>query len=109
MPGHLLIRFGARMYPRAWRERYGREFEALLDDTGADGRIAADVIAGAVLMQIQRWKRVAPVALSAVAALFFACWRMGHRTYMTPGARQVFHEDSTAGAMAGFLVFVASA
>jgi hypothetical protein len=100
---------GAKLYPRAWRERYGREFDALLDETGSDGRIAVDVIAGAVGMQIQRWKKFLTAGISAMAALFFACWWMGQRTYMTPGTRQVFHEDSSAGALAAFLVFVAAA
>ena len=32
----LVIRFAAKLYPRSWRERYGAEFDALLDDIGAD-------------------------------------------------------------------------
>lgn len=27
-------RVAARLYPRSWRDRYGPEFEALLEDTG---------------------------------------------------------------------------
>jgi hypothetical protein len=35
-----LIRFIARFYPRSWRERYGAEFTALLEDVRPDGRTA---------------------------------------------------------------------
>jgi len=37
---HLLV----RMYPRAWRERYGAEFEALLQTSGTGLRTSANVI-----------------------------------------------------------------
>jgi hypothetical protein len=29
-----LLRLAAWLYPPAWRDRYGAEFEALLDDAG---------------------------------------------------------------------------
>ena len=38
-----------------------------------------------------------------------AWWWAGQRPYLTPGNQQIFREDSNAGAMAGFLVFVAAA
>jgi hypothetical protein len=37
---HLLT----RLYPRAWRERYGKEFEALLQDGRGDLRTSANVL-----------------------------------------------------------------
>jgi hypothetical protein len=37
---HLLI----RLYPQAWRERYGAEFEAMLEDCGCGFRTSANVI-----------------------------------------------------------------
>lgn len=37
-----------RLYPRAWRERYGEEFEALLEDCLLSPREVLDVIIGAL-------------------------------------------------------------
>lgn len=37
-----------RLYPRAWRERYREECEALLDDHGVDARTLADMVRGAL-------------------------------------------------------------
>jgi hypothetical protein len=101
-----LIRFVAKIYPQPWRDRYGEEFEALLDDTEADGRIAFNVLSGAVLMQVHRWRRVGMVALVAMMALFGATWWAGRRPYISPGTHQVFHMDSTPGAMLEFLVIL---
>jgi hypothetical protein len=45
-------RFGAlrrlvRLYPRAWRERYGEEFSALLEQSDVTWRVRFDVLSGA--------------------------------------------------------------
>lgn len=37
-----------RLYPRAWRERYGEEMVALLDESGVSIRIAVNLIVGAL-------------------------------------------------------------
>lgn len=57
-----LIRLAARMYPKPWRDRYGDELEALLDDIGGGGRVAFNVLAGAILMQVRSWRKVLPLA-----------------------------------------------
>ncbi len=60
------IRLAARLYPRSWRARYGDEFDALLEDSGCGAREFADVLGGALKMQLfagTYWK------LPAVAAL----------------------------------------
>ena len=44
----LLLRALLRLYPAGWRERYGEEYDALLEEHGADLRTLADVAAGAV-------------------------------------------------------------
>ena len=44
----LLLRALLRLYPPRWRERYGEEYDALLEEHGADLRTLADVAAGAV-------------------------------------------------------------
>jgi hypothetical protein len=102
-----LIRLVARLYPAPWRDRYGPEFEALLDDAGVTGRIALDVLAGAIRIQIQgRWK-AGIAALLATLAVFAASWWTGQRPYITPGTHQVFRMDTTPGAMLEFLVILA--
>jgi hypothetical protein len=45
-----------RLYPRAWRERYGDEFIGLIDDTGLSGRVIADVVHAA---SVQRLRAIA--------------------------------------------------
>lgn len=48
----------AALFPKAWRERYGVEFEALLDETGISPRLVADVLVAAVGARIaQLWHR----------------------------------------------------
>jgi uncharacterized protein involved in exopolysaccharide biosynthesis len=61
-----LIHFLARLYPRSWRERYGAEYAALLDDVRPDGRTAANVFLGALAMQIRNWKSWEILAASAL-------------------------------------------
>lgn len=102
----LLIRFAARLYPRSWRERYGAEFDALLDDIGADSRIAWNVLTEAIGMQAQRWKTIGSVGLLGAAALCLTSWQVGQRPFITPGTQLVFHQDSNLGAMVGGLVFL---
>jgi hypothetical protein len=99
-----LIRRAAKLYPAPWRDRYGEEFEALLDDAGNHGRIACNVFAGAILMHIKRWQKAGIAALLATLALFAASWWVGQRPYITPGTHQVFRMDTTLGAMLEFLV-----
>jgi LPS O-antigen subunit length determinant protein (WzzB/FepE family) len=72
------IRVAARLYPRSWRERYGIEFDALLDDAAAGPREFFDVIRGALTMQLRTvtsWKIAAATALGgaiAACAISFA-------------------------------------
>lgn len=59
-----------RLYPRRWRERYGAEFEALLEDVEPDWAEITNVLGGAMRMQIlngSAWKMVA--ALGVVGAI----------------------------------------
>src|SRR5208282_1252178 len=77
-----LIHLFARLYPRPWRERYGAEYQALLDDVHLEdvrpaAWIAADVFTGAIAMQMRTWKswKIAAVpallGLAVIAGLFF--------------------------------------
>lgn len=47
-----LIRWAARLYPKPWQERYGAEFETLLEELKPDLRTSLDVLKGALLMQV---------------------------------------------------------
>jgi hypothetical protein len=47
-------RFLVRLYPRKWRERYGGELTALLEDSGLSGpRVALDLAIGALREQLR--------------------------------------------------------
>jgi hypothetical protein len=47
-----LARILVRLYPRAWRERYGTEFEALLEDNGSGLPSAMNVVRAAISERI---------------------------------------------------------
>jgi hypothetical protein len=47
-----LTRFLIRLYPARWRERYGEEFEALLEDSAAGRPEIFDLLKGAIKMQL---------------------------------------------------------
>jgi len=58
MSGRRLL---VRLYPQGWRQRYGDEFDALLEDLDADGgRVRMDLIRGAVDAQLHRWRYPIP-------------------------------------------------
>jgi hypothetical protein len=62
-----------RLYPPRWRERYGAEFDALLEESGRGPRTALDVGRGALdarLREAVAGRRLLPwLALLAAAAL----------------------------------------
>lgn len=63
-----LLRLASLLYPRAWRDRYGDEFQALLDDTHPPRwRDLLDLTNGALLMQLENWKRPVIAVLAGVA------------------------------------------
>jgi hypothetical protein len=47
-----ILKMLARLYPAAWRERYGAEYEALLDDATPRARDGFDVFWGAMKMRM---------------------------------------------------------
>ena len=65
------IRFAARLlYPRKWRERYGREFDALLEDTPATFASLIDVASGGLVMRVRMSQPAAmPMVLGLAGAL----------------------------------------
>lgn len=67
------IRFVARLYPANWRDRYGREFNALLDDVDPRFRDLLDVLRRALEMRVAVWSfRKIVVACGMAGALLGA-------------------------------------
>ena len=64
----LLLRAAARLYPRAWRNRYGAEFDALIDELTPRWRDLFNVVVGALTMQISRLA-LFPVATAIAGAI----------------------------------------
>jgi uncharacterized protein involved in exopolysaccharide biosynthesis len=50
-----IIKFLVRLYPSAWRKRYGAELAALLEDATPSVRNAFDIFWGALKMQMTTW------------------------------------------------------
>ena len=61
-----LIQCAVRLYPRRWRNRYGAEFSALLDEVEPRWRIFADVARGGIDMHV---RALTPAALTVLLAL----------------------------------------
>ena len=47
------LALAARLYPKPWRDRYAREFDALLDDVQPRWTDVVDVLRGAAMMQVR--------------------------------------------------------
>ena len=67
-----LIRMAAWLYPAPWRERYGAEFQALLEDVRPAGRDVWDVLRGALIMQMTAWSLRKVMAMCGFAGLLVA-------------------------------------
>lgn len=66
-----LILLVAALYPRSWREEFGEEFSALLDDVKPRWRVFANVLGGAIRMQMtmgKNWLKLV-VAMAVVAGI----------------------------------------
>jgi hypothetical protein len=96
----------ARLYPRRWRERYGVEFHALLEEMGASPRAAVNVLSGALRMRIRIWS--AGIIFAVGLALAVAGWLAGRHPHVTPGTGGVWHSDAVPGALLGFAVSLAT-
>ncbi len=65
------IQLIAALYPRSWREEFGEEFDALLDDVKPSWRVFANVFGGAITMQMTEgtnWQKVV-IAMACLGAL----------------------------------------
>jgi hypothetical protein len=62
------VRLAVRLYPSAWRTRYGEEFEALLEDRVRSWEDVADIALGGIGMRLRYTSVPAMAALLGVAA-----------------------------------------
>jgi hypothetical protein len=65
------------LYPRWWRDQYGEEYSALLEDTGISPSIAFDVAASALKLWLHEHSRVL-AALSVLGQYSFSIWLCVH-------------------------------
>ena len=90
-----MIDWAARLYPRSWRDRYGDEFEALLEEIRPRWTDVLDILKGGISMRILRWNSLRIATLFALAGGFAAIvvsfamparlWRSGVTfVYQTP-------------------------
>jgi hypothetical protein len=95
-----------RLYPRAWRERYGDEFLALVGDGPVSMQQAIDIVFGAIDARVARTARrtAAPAAAPSGGGLMLQVLRMG----CDRPASRVTTRDSLLGAAAVILGSVAA-
>jgi LPS O-antigen subunit length determinant protein (WzzB/FepE family) len=67
-----LIRWTARLYPAHWRERYGEELDALVEDIRPGWGDLFNVMLGALRMQMTTWNSLKLVAAAALAGALVA-------------------------------------
>ena len=67
-----LLKLLTRLYPSAWRNRYGGEFEAMLEDTPPRTRDTLDIFLGAVKMQMATWTFTRIMLVSSFAGILAA-------------------------------------
>jgi hypothetical protein len=56
-----LMHWAAKLYPATWRQRYGAEFDSLLDDVNPTWTHVADVCRGGLAMQLLRGRMISIV------------------------------------------------
>jgi uncharacterized protein involved in exopolysaccharide biosynthesis len=67
-----LIRWIARFYPAQWRERYGEELDALIEDIQPEWQDLFNVLLGALRMQVTTWNSLKIVTATALAGALVA-------------------------------------
>ena len=65
-----ILRLLIRLYPAWWRRRYGKELEALLEDSGS--RDAWDLFRGAMEIQMKSWSFGRTVTICGIAGVLLA-------------------------------------
>lgn len=67
-----LLHLAARVYPSDWRERYGSEFDALLDDVTPGWAAVWDVLQGGVQMQVKRSRMAVSIGVFGIVGALAA-------------------------------------
>jgi LPS O-antigen subunit length determinant protein (WzzB/FepE family) len=67
-----LIRWATRLYPAQWRERYGEELDALVEDIQPDWQDLFNVLLGALRMQMTTFSSLKIVSAVALAGALVA-------------------------------------
>lgn len=67
-----LIRWTARLYPAIWRERYGGELDALIEDIQPQWEDLFNVLLGALRMQMTTWNSLKIVAAVTLAGALWS-------------------------------------
>jgi hypothetical protein len=97
------IAWAARLYPRDWRERYGAEFDALLEDAPADWRQLWNVTRKALAMQFAAnaldLKIIGAVTLAGALVAAVAAYRVPPRYVSSAVIRIVSSGQSVPPAM----------
>jgi hypothetical protein len=68
----VLLHLASRLYPGAWRKRYGVEFQILLDDITPRWRDVVDVLAGGLQMHVKRAHPALTAAVFSIAGALVA-------------------------------------
>jgi uncharacterized protein involved in exopolysaccharide biosynthesis len=92
------ITWAARLYPARWRQRYGTEFGALLEESGGGWDAMADVIRGALAMRMRSgsiWKFVAACGVIGAAIAGLVSWRTP-KVYESIAVLRMDGDDSVA-------------
>jgi hypothetical protein len=84
-------RFVAKLYPKAWRDRYAVEFDALLEEVHPGWRPLFDVVRGAVHMQLNTWDKRRILATGAIVGAFvgFGGWIAVPKQYASDAVIQI--------------------
>jgi capsular polysaccharide biosynthesis protein len=90
------LAWAARLYPLDWRRRYGVEFEALLEQSGGGWQAFADILRGALTMQIKRWSiwKLAAICGLAGAAIAGIVFGSQPKTYVSAGVVLVHSREA---------------
>lgn len=65
-----------RLYPRAWRERYGEEFVALIEQSGGGWRCLVNVASGATRERLRALGVPSFLTIAALAMLDLCLWSL---------------------------------
>ena len=76
-----LIRMLVALHPKDWRERYGEEFAALLQDTRLTPRAMADVVAASVGLRLRAHR--GPLLLITAILMSVTCEIVAKSTGLT--------------------------